>query len=75
MSKIEAPWTDEQVAALNRWQKAAYVHPFTCGRQPRRPLHRDGEGVLVATRDGWVCPDDDYTQTWAHDFMAKEDAV
>lgn len=30
MERIEAPWTDEQVAALNRFQKLDHVHPFTC---------------------------------------------
>lgn len=27
-----APWTDEQVAALNRWQASGVTHPYTCGR-------------------------------------------
>ena len=30
-SVISPPWTPEQVEALNRWQTAGYVHPFTCG--------------------------------------------
>ena len=72
---IDAPWTAEQVAALNRWQELSYFHPFThsCGT------------VLVATADGWVCTDigckvyDDeaatfpaVVQTWAHDSMAAD---
>lgn len=60
---IRAPWTDEQVAALNRFQGYGFVHPFTCQN------HHDGDRSLVATRDGWVCPHCDYTQDWAHEQM------
>jgi len=71
VDRIDAPWTDEQVAVLNRFQTGGYFHPFTCGRRDR---HRHDEGVLIATRDGWECPaeDCDYTQTWAHAFMADQ---
>lgn len=61
MTKVIAPWTAEQVAALNRWQRLGYVHPFTC----------PNGWNLVATTAGWVCPGTcGYTQDWAHDFMA-----
>jgi hypothetical protein len=40
-------------------------------RQQERDKHLDGEGVLVATPECWVCPYCDYTQDWAHEFMAK----
>lgn len=69
MGKTEAPFVAEQVNSLNDYQRSGVFHPFTCGRDPRS-AHSDGEGILVARRDGWMCPDDDYTQTWAHDFMA-----
>lgn len=60
-----APWHDEEVAALNRWQTAGYVHAFTCANDHDEP--RD----LLATPSGWTCqhPDCGYTQTWAHKFM------
>jgi hypothetical protein len=62
---IKAPWTPEQVAALNAYQALGYVHEFTC------PGHDgDGSRVLVATGAGWICPSCDYTQDWAHDAMA-----
>ena len=68
--KITAPWTQEQVDALNRFQQSDYVHPFTCGSGRRTDAdHKDGEGILLATVDGWKCPFCDYTQDWAHDFM------
>lgn len=75
MSK--APWTNEQVAALNAYQQAGVMHPFTCPNRSE-PGHvcdpewgRGDKGVLRATNDGWVCTGCDYTQDWAHDFMEK----
>ena len=67
---IKAPFTPEQVEALNHWQHSGKIHPFTCGGNRTDELHLDGQGVLVATREGWVCPYCDYKQDWAHDFMA-----
>lgn len=68
-SFVTAPWTDDQVANLNRFQQVGVFHPFTCGR---RDEHGDDPGVLLAERDGWHCPAAGcgYTQTWAHPFMA-----
>jgi hypothetical protein len=60
---VRAPWTPEQVDALNRWQQDKQVHPFTCGGDECR-------ATLYATPDGWRCPMCGYTQTWAHQFMA-----
>lgn len=67
---LKAPWTQEQVDALNRFQESGQFHPFTCGSGNRcDDKHLDGEGRLVATVDGWVCPYCDYKQDWAHEFM------
>jgi hypothetical protein len=68
---IKAPWTPEQVTALNEFQESEFVHPFTCGGNNRDEKHLDGEGVLVATIYGWVCPFCDYEQDWAHEFMTR----
>ena len=62
MSIIYAPWNDGQAIRLNEWQACEYAHPFTCGRHSHSVL-------LVATTGGWICPECDYTQDWAHDFM------
>jgi hypothetical protein len=72
--QIRAPWTPEQVAALNRFQREGGMHPFTCGGE-----HAPGSPVLVARIDGWHCSDPygegcDYRQDWAHPFMADPDA-
>lgn len=63
--RIYAPWTDEQVAGLNRSQRGI-GHPYACGGDRYDERHLDGEGALIATRGGWVCPYCDYTQNWAH---------
>lgn len=66
-----APWTPEEVEALNAYQEGGWFHPFTCGRcrdaDPRWPS--PDEHLLVATEAGWICPTCDYTQDWAHEFM------
>jgi hypothetical protein len=75
---VTAPWTLEEVAALNDYQQNGRFHPFTCGNDRSddvhvayAALHRDRDlGLLVATAGGWHCPVCGYFQNWAHDFMA-----
>ena len=68
---VRAPWTNEQVDALNRFQREGRMHPFTCGGE-----HTGGAPVLIASHDGWHCPHAycTYRQDWAHAFMADPDA-
>lgn len=61
---VRAPFTPEQVERLNKWQQCGVVHPFTCGNP-------DCRSDLVATPDGWKCPNCNYIQDWAHAFMAN----
>lgn len=35
-----APWTSDQVRALNAYQRSGWLHPFTCGHC------RDTQGVI-----------------------------
>lgn len=71
---ITKEFTQEQVDMLNIYQLARYMHPFTCGSGNRTDEHhKDGEGILIATADGWKCPFCDYTQDWAYGFMASLD--
>ena len=70
--QIRAPWTPDQVVALNAFQRRREFHPFTCPN--RGPWHAEinsPDDVLVATVRGWVCPFCDYTQEWAHSFMVR----
>lgn len=64
--KIHAPFTVTQVENLNAYQRVGLMHPFTCGNAGSQ------HPPLVATSKGWQCPvvDCDYTQNWAHEFMA-----
>lgn len=63
---VTAPFTTEQVESLNGYQSSGVMHEFTCGNGGH------SHGRLRATSDGWVCDFEgcDYTQDWAHAFMA-----
>lgn len=70
----KAPWSAEEVAALNAFQAAGQFHPLTCGLEhdDHDPIPmRAPDNVLVATPDGWRCPHYGckYTQDWAPAFM------
>lgn len=71
-TNVMAPFTPEQVSALTVWQNNWRVHPFTCAnRGDGKHIHDTYElGTLVPTVRGWFCPYCDYTQNWAHAFMA-----
>lgn len=66
--RITAPFTRDQIKALNRYQREGLMHPFTCVRD------HDEHVLLVAGPNGWWCPVQTctYTQEWAHGFMADE---
>ncbi len=59
-------FTPGEVESLNAYQKSRVFHPFTCGGNRMDEKHLDGEGLLVATEDGWYCPFCEYRQQWAH---------
>lgn len=61
---LKAPWTPEQVDALNAYQQLGYVHEFTCGND------HEADDMLMATADGWHCPSCGYKQDWCHEWMA-----
>lgn len=74
--KIYAPFTPEQVEALNEYQESNFMHAFTCGRSGEAGCLNGGKDQnrdLIATCDGWVCPCGNYKQDWAHAFT--EDPV
>jgi hypothetical protein len=62
-------FTKEQCDSFNEYQKARKFHPFTCGGNRTDEKHLDGEGILVLTEDGLICPYCNYTQNWAHSWM------
>lgn len=66
---MSTEWSRETVTALNELQTGArFGHPYTCPNRGDGRHHDNGHdiGCLVATEHGWVCPDCDYTQDWAH---------
>jgi hypothetical protein len=72
LPRIHAPWDRDTVRRLNQYQTSGTFHPFTC---INRPHFGDSEAVLVATSDGWICLECDYTQNWAHAFMADPKVI
>lgn len=70
-----APWTPEEVDALNAYQREGRFHPYTCGSNYRTDdFHKTAAvhfglndlGQLHATINGWICPGGcRYTQDWA----------
>lgn len=62
-NRIRAPFTPEQVDALNAHQADGRMHPYTCVQWHGEPADRRD---LVATTRGWICRYCDYQQDWAH---------
>jgi hypothetical protein len=58
---VRAPWSAQQVNALNDYQARDDVHEYTCVND-----HDEESRILIATEQGWVCPSCDYKQDWAH---------
>jgi len=65
-SVVFTPWSDEQVEILNAYQNNSRLHEHTCLND-----HGDLSRTLIATNNGWICPNCDYTQDWAHSFVFK----
>lgn len=71
---VRAPFTDDQVASLNAYQRSGVVRPYTCGVD-------SSHGYLVAYAQGWKCLHAvdpgidptrtcDYVQDFAHTYTA-----
>jgi hypothetical protein len=58
-----APFTPDEVASLDAFQRSGVWNPFTCRDEACRR-------ELVATEAGWNCPACPYTQDWAYTWMA-----
>jgi ribosomal protein S27AE len=67
-------WPPEQVEQLNRIQRGELDgNPHTCPNRSIMPHHDNGReiGCLLATKDGWVCPDCGYTEGVLHDLSQE----
>ena len=68
--RIETPWNWKQVDALNAFQSMSGQHQFTCGAEVYCGKNwPEPCATLIATPDGWRCPNCVYTQDWAWDWM------
>lgn len=70
---MEKTFTEEQVKHLNEQQQSGKVHPYTCDRRSMNCCQvrvNEGDGILLATTDGWICPCGNYRQNWAHSTNA-----
>ena len=52
--KVYAPWSEEQIDALEKWQMDDTKHPYTC---------ICGES-LMPYKDGWICDECGHKQNW-----------
>lgn len=71
---IKAPFNNEQIKNLKKYQKRGDRHPFTCRGDDincNRSEREDG-GILIPKEEGMVCPCGKYTQKWVHDFMCEK---
>jgi len=73
MDKTQAPFTVDQVARLEAFQRERCYHPFTCAhRGDGNHGNIDGDtGILVPTVRGWICRYCNYSQDWAFRFMTE----
>lgn len=61
---VQAPFTPEQMDALNAYQSRGDFHPYTCGSATCRT-------ALVATEGAWRCPECSYVQGWAYEGSVR----
>ena len=60
--KAEAPFTDEQVENIIKYQSLGYYHSLTCGND---------SSILYPTKNGLRCQNCDYLQTWVPSGIAN----
>lgn len=69
LNRVKAPFTDEEVEALNFYQTHGNAHPFTCCSYNGCNRDEHNGGMLIANNKGWVCPCGKYKQKWAYEEM------
>lgn len=67
---VHAPFTEDQAASLNAYQRASVFHPFTCGNRSDDNHFGDESELVAMAGGGWVCAFCDYRQDWAWAVMA-----
>lgn len=70
LTKIKAPFSDEQITALKKFQTEAPAHPFTCCSFDDCDRSEEKNfGILIPNKSGFVCPCGKYRQRWAWQEM------
>lgn len=70
LNNSSIPWSDEVIKDLEVRQANQMMHPYTCDRRSpecevnMKPRDYSKDGVLIPTKDGWVCPCGKYKQNW-----------
>lgn len=61
-------WPNEKVELLKYRQNKKEFHPYTCDRSSVNceVTINNGDGVLIPTNEGWICPCGNYRQFWSH---------
>lgn len=62
----QSDFSDKKIDELNKHQKDGRFHPYTCDRKGVNCTVNDDDGVLIATKEGWICPCGSYKQNWHH---------
>lgn len=75
-SIIQAPFTDDQVEKLKKYQENGIMHPFTCCSPENisdcQRKNGTSDGHLIPSNEGWICPCGQYKQNWCYDLMLKD---
>jgi hypothetical protein len=82
MEKAHAPFTEDEIKIINDSQDHGMVHPYTCcspdklaadcmRRNDSGSTFKENQGILIATKDGMICPCGKYKQDWVYAGMLK----
>lgn len=71
MSRILAPFSDEQVESLKAWQKGEGSQNTVCLCDAEDKSKCPENGILIPHKYGFLCPCGRYTQKWCHDYMVE----
>jgi len=77
-NKVKKQATEQQIKILNERQTCGYLHPYTCDRSAKEcevhmnPRDYSKDGVLIPTKDGWVCPCGKYKQPYRNEIWCRQ---
>lgn len=57
--------TEEDINKLNKFQNSGMYHPYTCCSFNGCNRRENNDGILIATKDNWICPCGKYMQNYS----------